>query len=211
MAPHEVNAYYNPSTNEIAFPAGILQAPYFNPEADAAVNYGAMGAIIGHELTHGFDDQGSQYDAKGDWKEWWTEDDKKRFEELTRALVKQFDQYEPMEGEHINGQLTLGENIADLGGLVIAYDALQELQKREPQPTLDGFTPNQRFFISFAQSERVNIRPEFLKQKLMIDPHSPGEFRVIGPVSNFDEFYEAFNCSKGDKLYLPKEKRVMIW
>jgi putative endopeptidase len=212
MTAPTINAYYNPSMNEIVFPAGIMQPVFFNPEADDAVNYGCMGAIIGHELTHGFDDQGAQYDADGNLKNWWTKEDLEKFKKKTDMLVKQFDEYEAIDGVHVKGQLTLGENIADLGGLTIAYYALKKSMEGKPAPEkIDGFTAEQRFFMSWAQGWRGNMRPEYLKNMLQTNPHSPGNFRGNGPLSNMPEFYEAFGVKEGDKMYRPQEQRAEIW
>ena len=212
MTAPTINAYYNPSMNEIVFPAGIMQPVFFNPEADDAVNYGCMGAIIGHELTHGFDDQGAQYDADGNLKNWWTADDLKKFKVKTDMLVKQFDAYEAIDGMHVKGDLTLGENIADLGGLTIAYYALKKSMEGKDAPEkIDGFIAEQRFFMSWAQGWRGNMRPEYLKNMLQTNPHSPGNFRGNGPLSNMPEFYEAFGVKEGDKMYRAKENRAEIW
>lgn len=211
MSPQTINAYYNPGFNEIVFPAAIMQPPFFDPMADDAVNYGAMGAVIGHELTHGFDDQGCQYDAEGNLRNWWTEKDKSLFDQRAQKLVDQFNHYMPIDSLTINGKLTLGENIADLGGLTIAYAALQKTLALKPKVKIDGFTPEQRFFINFAQVWRNNIRPEELKKRLKTDPHSPGKFRANGTVRNMPEFYEAFGITKENKMYLPPDQRVEIW
>jgi putative endopeptidase len=212
MTAPTINAYYNPSMNEIVFPAGIMQPVFFNPDADDAVNYGCMGAIIGHELTHGFDDQGAQYDADGNLKNWWTKEDLSKFKAKTDVLVKQFDAYEAIDGMHVRGELTLGENIADLGGLTIAYYALKKSLEGKPVPEkIDGFTAEQRFFMSWAQGWRGNMRPEFLKNMVQTNPHSPGNFRGNGPLSNMQEFYDAFAIKEGDKMYRPKAERAEIW
>ncbi|MDP2647972.1 MAG: M13 family metallopeptidase [Candidatus Yanofskybacteria bacterium] len=211
MSPPTVNAYYYPNLNDIVFPAGILQPPYFSDTADDAVNYGAIGAIIGHELTHGFDDQGRHFDDKGNLRNWWTEQDRKQFENKTEALVKQYDEYAVVDDMRVNGRLTLGENIADLGGLVIAYDALQLALKGKKQKRIDGFTPEQRFFIGIAVAFRAVYRPEAAREQALVDPHSPAKFRVNGPLSNMTQFYEAFGCEKGDALYRPEKERVKIW
>lgn len=212
MSASEVNAYYAPTMNDIAFPAAILQPPFFNLSDDSAVNYGAIGAVIGHELTHGFDDQGSKYDSAGNLNEWWTLEDRKRFDEKGNALGAQFNNYR-VQGTSVNGEYTKGENIADLGGLVIAYDAFQAHLARHPEERVkkDGFTPEQRFFLGFAQAERAILRDEAVKTQILTDPHSPAEFRVNGPVSNFTPFYEAFDVKEGDALYRPPEERVEIW
>lgn len=195
MTPPTVNAYYNPQMNDINFPAGILQPGFFNAEADDAVNYGAIGMVIGHEMTHGFDDQGRQFDGAGNLKNWWTAQDAARFKQRAGRIAAQFEAYQPVPGAHINGHLTLGENIADLGGLKIAYLAFEKSLQGKPRPPLiDGLTPEQRFFLSYAQSWHENIRPELLRAGLVTDPHSPTRFRVLGPVSNLPEFGQAFGC-----------------
>lgn len=212
MTPPTINAYYNPSLNEIVFPAGIMQPIFFNPDADDAVNYGIMGAVIGHELTHGFDDEGSQFDADGNLKNWWTEQDKANFKNKTDMVVKQFNDYVAIDDMHVNGELTLGENIADLGGLTISYYAFKKSLEGKPAPEkIDGFTPEQRFFIAWAQGWRGNMRPEFLKNLIQTNPHSPGNFRGNGPLTNMQEFYDAFDVKEGDKMYRPKEARAEIW
>ncbi len=215
MTPPTVNAYYNPSRNEIVFPAGILQPPFFSATADDAVNYGGMGAVIGHEMTHGFDDQGRQYDAQGNLKNWWTDDDLKRFKERSEKVVAQFSGYEPLPGMHVNGELTQGENIADLGGSKIAFFALEKaLDRQGPEARakkIDGFTPEQRFFLSWAQVWRVNMRPEMARVRLNTDPHSPGQFRCNGPLSNLVEFQKAFNIPDGAPMVRPAAEKVLIW
>jgi putative endopeptidase len=211
MTPPTINAYYDPTLNEIVFPAGILQPPYFDPQADDAVNYGSIGAVIGHELTHGFDDQGALFDAHGNMKNWWTADDKKRFDAKGAALVKEFDVCVAVDNIHVNGKLTLGENIADLGGLVIAYNAYHKSLKGQPAPTLDSFTGDQRFFLGFAQSWRTVNRPESLKSRLRVDPHSPELFRVNVPLSNVQAFYDAFGISADSKMFRPAGERVLVW
>lgn len=211
MTPPTVNAYYSPTMNEIAFPAGILQPPFFDPKADDAVNYGAIGWVIGHEMTHGFDDSGSQFDAEGNLKNWWTEADKKAYQARTDLIVKQYDAYEPLPGERVNGKLTVGENIADLGGLKIAFAAWKKSLGGKPAPAIDGFTGEQRFFLGAAQVWRNHIRPEALSMRLKTDPHSPGQQRVIGPLSNLPEFYEAFGCGEGSPMVRPATERPAIW
>ncbi|MCE1229785.1 MAG: M13 family metallopeptidase [Firmicutes bacterium] len=211
MTPPTVNAYYSPTMNEIAFPAGILQPPFFDPKADDAVNYGAIGWVIGHEMTHGFDDSGSQFDAEGNLKNWWTEADKKAYQARTDLVVKQYDAYEPLPGEHVNGKLTLGENIADLGGLKIAYAAWKKSLGDKPAPVMEGFTGEQRFFLGAAQVWRNHIRNEALSVRLKTDPHSPGRLRVIGPLSNLPEFFEAFGCQDGDAMVRAMAQRPSIW
>jgi len=211
MTPPTVNAYYSPTMNEIAFPAGILQPPFFDPKADDAVNYGAIGWVIGHEMTHGFDDSGSQFDAEGNLKNWWTEADKKAYQARTDLVVKQYDAYEPLPGERVNGKLTVGENIADLGGLKIAFAAWKKSLGGKPAPAIDGFTGEQRFFLGAAQVWRNHIRNEALSVRLKTDPHSPGRQRVIGPLSNLPEFFEAFDCGEGSPMKRPAAERPAIW
>lgn len=212
MTPQTVNAYYNPTWNEIVFPAGILQPLFYNYKADAAVNYGGIGAVIGHEISHGFDDQGSRYDADGNLQNWWQEEDLKNFQERTGKLVAQYDAYEPLEGVNVQGQLTLGENIGDLGGLLVAYDGLQRHLKEHGRPdAIDGFTPEQRFFISWATIWRMKSRDEALRTQIQTDPHSPAQYRGNGPLVNIDAFYEAFDVKEGDQMYKAPEDRVRIW
>ncbi|HXA47007.1 MAG TPA: M13 family metallopeptidase, partial [Burkholderiaceae bacterium] len=212
MTPPTVNAYYNPTMNEIVFPAGILQPPLFHVDADAAANYGNTGATIGHELTHAFDDQGRQYDANGNLKNWWTKVDEKNFIARIGNIEKQFNEFNPVDKLHINGKLTEGENIADLGGLKIALQALKKSQAGKPQPALlDGLTVEQRFFVAYAQSFRGEIRPEALRLQLAIDPHSPEKYRVIGPLANMPEFVEAFSCPAEHSPLRPAATRVNIW
>lgn len=211
MSPPTVNAYYNPNMNEIVFPAGILQPPFFDPKADDAVNYGGIGAVIGHEFTHGFDDQGRQYDEIGNLKDWWTKEDGENFLKRAEFVEKQFTDYEVLDSVYINGELTLGENIADLGGLSIAFTALQKALKEKNPGKIDGFTPDQRFFLAWAQIWRMNIRDEALSQQVLTDPHSPARYRTNGPLSNMPEFHKAFNCKQGDKMVSPEESRAKIW
>lgn len=212
MTPQTVNAYYNPPWNEIVFPAGILQPPFYNYKADAAINYGGIGAVIGHEISHGFDDQGSRYDANGNLQNWWQEEDLKNFGERTGKLVAQYDAYEPLEGVNVQGQLTLGENIGDLGGLLVAFDGLQKYFQDHGRPDLiDGFTPEQRFFISWATIWRMKSRDEALRTQIQTDPHSPAQYRANGPLVNIDAFYDAFDVREGDGMYKPDEDRVRIW
>ena len=211
MTPQTVNAYYNSSFNEIVFPAGILQPPFFDPNADAAVNYGGIGAVIGHEMGHGFDDQGSKSDFAGIQRNWWTDEDRANFEELTKAIASQYDKFQPVPGYFIDGNFTLGENIGDIGGLSLAYRAYQMSLNGEEAPIIAGLTGDQRFFLSWAQVWQRKYREDALIQRLTSDPHSPSEFRVNGVVRNFDEWYEAFDVQAGDKLYLPPEERVRIW
>lgn len=212
MSPPTVNAYYNPLMNEIVFPAGILQPPFFYAGADDAVNYGAIGMVIGHEMSHGFDDSGSKYDADGNLKEWWQPEDRKAYEARTDLIVKQFEAYEPLAGTRINGKLTLGENIGDLGGIKIAWAAFQRALERRGRPApIDGFTPEQRFFLGLAQSWRGKLRDEALRLRLTIDPHSPGHYRVIGPLSNMPEFHQAFGVGEGSPMRRPDRVRPTIW
>lgn len=211
MTPPTVNAYYNPAFNEIVFPAGILQYPFFDMNTDDAAIYGAIGAVIGHEMTHGFDDQGCEYAADGNLKNWWNEQDKMRFEEKTKMVKEQYDGYTILDGKHVNGALTLGENIADLGGITIAYDAFKKTKQGQSNEKIDGFTPDQRFFMSWAQVWRQNIRNEEAEQRLVTDVHSPGIHRCNGPLSNFAPFYAAYNLKPGDKMYKPENQRAKVW
>jgi putative endopeptidase len=211
MSPPTVNAYYNPSNNEIVFPAGILQFPFFDPAADDAINYGGIGMVIGHEMTHGFDDQGSQYDEKGNMQNWWSAEDATKFKAKTNGVVAQYSNYKMFDSIPVKGDLTLGENIADIGGLAIAYDAFKLTKQGQSKELIDGFTPDQRFFLGFAQVWRLKSRDEQMRMRLNVDPHSPEMFRVNGPLSNFEPFYAAFNVKEGDKLYLKPESRARIW
>ena len=211
MSPQTVNAYYNPTTNEICFPAGILQPPFFDPSVDDAVNYGAIGVVIGHEMTHGFDDQGRQFDKDGNFANWWTEDDAKAFNELADKLVAQFDSIYVAPGTHANGRLTLGENIADQGGLRVARTAYLNSLNGAEAPVIEGFTPDQRFYLAYANVWAGNIRPEEILQRTQTDPHSLGRWRVNGTLRNIEPFFEAFEISEGDQMYLPEEERVIIW
>jgi putative endopeptidase len=213
MLPQTVNAYYNPQNNEIVFPAAIMQPPFFNASADEAVNYGSIGAVIGHEFLHGFDDQGSKYGPDGNLKSWWTEEDRKKFEVKTKMLVNQFNSYIVIDSLHVNGELTLGENIADLGGLTMAYEALKMYLKNNPSANkvIDGYTPEQRFFIGFAQVWKNNARPEAARQLILTDPHSPPQFRVFGTLSNMSQFYEIWGVKDGNKMYRKPEERAAIW
>jgi putative endopeptidase len=211
MTPQTVNAYYNPSFNEIVFPAAILEPPYFDMAADDAFNYGAIGATIGHEISHGFDDSGSQYDGDGKLDNWWTEADRKAFDALGAKLAVQFDAYEPVPGHHVNGKLTLGENIADLSGLEIAYKAYHLALGGKPAPVIDGLTGDQRFFMGYAQSWREKMRDERLVQLLASDPHAPPQYRTNGPVMNIDAFHSSFGTRPGDGMWKPGEQRIRIW
>jgi len=211
MTPQTVNAYYNPAANEIVFPAAILQAPFFNMQADDAVNYGGIGAVIGHEMGHGFDDQGSKYDATGNLRNWWTKQDLKEFSNRTKSLVKQYSNYQVFEDLNVNGELTLGENIGDLSGVTIAYKAYKASLNGKKAPVIDGLTGEQRFFMGYAQIWRSKIVEKSMRNRVATDPHSPGEFRALGSLSNMDEFYQAFNVKEGDAMYIAPEKRVKIW
>lgn len=210
MTPQTVNAYYDPVDNEIVFPAAILQPPFFDPNRDAAYNYGAIGAVIGHEISHGFDDEGRHYDASGQLRDWWTPADAKEFQARAAALVRQYDAYEPLPGIHINGKLTIGENIADLGGLTISLDAYHRSLDGKPAPVIDGLTGDQRYFLSFARIWRSRWRPALLRTELQTDPHSPGRFRA-DTVANLEAFYKAFDVKPGDKMYRAPADRVRIW
>ena len=212
MTPQTVNAYYHPLLNEIVFPAGILQPPFFNYQADEAVNYGAIGGVIGHEISHGFDDQGSQFDAEGNLKNWWAEEDLKHFKSKSQVLVEQFNAYEVLPGVFVQGQFTLGENIGDLAGINIAYEGLQRYMRENGRPGLiDGYTPEQRFFISWATAWRAKIRDESLRTQVNTDPHAPDLCRAVLPLTNLASFYETFDLKPGDKLYRSEGERVKIW
>ena len=211
MTPQTINAYYNPVMNEIVFPAAILQPPFFNLKADDAVNYGGIGAVIGHELSHGFDDKGSEYDGDGNLRMWWTEEDRKEFDARTKNLVKQYNEFEPVADNFVNGEFTLGENIGDLGGLAVAYEAYRLSLGGDEAPRIDGLRGNQRFFLGWSQIwRRLYREPELLK-RLITDPHSPSEFRVNGIVRNMDAWYEAFDIPEASKLFVKPEDRVRIW
>jgi putative endopeptidase len=213
MTPQTVNAYFNPEQNEIVFPAGILQPPFFDATMDDAVNYGAIGVVIGHEMTHGYDDQGRKYDAKGNLNDWWAPGDAKSFEARAQLVVNEYNGFEALPGVPVNGRLTLGENLADLGGITIAYDALQRALAKDPsrRQSIDGLTPEQRFFISFAQIWRTNWRQAALRQRLVTDVHSPGQFRAIGPEENFQPFYDAFGIKEGAPMWRDPALRAVIW
>ena len=211
MTPQTINAYYNPVRNEIVFPAAILQPPFFNLEADDAVNYGGIGAIIGHEMGHGFDDQGRRFDSTGALKDWWTKADEAEYMKRAKVLVDQFNQFEPLPGLHVNGELTLGENIADLTGLVIAHQAYVLSLKGKDAPAIDGISADQRFYMGWAQSWKAKEREESLRQLVLTNPHSPEMYRANGAVRNIPEFYAAFGVKEGDKMFLPPDKRVKIW
>jgi putative endopeptidase len=212
MTPPTVNAYYSPTMNEIVFPAGILQPPFYDPKADDAFNYGGIGAVIGHEMTHGFDDSGAKFDADGNLVMWWTEEDFKKFNARTDCVVKQFDAFEAEPGLFHNGKLVVGESVADLGGLTVAYAAYKKSLEGKPRPkTIAGFTPEQRFFLGWAQVWAQNIRPEAARQRVATDPHPLGQFRINGPLSNMPQFAEAFQCKLGDRMVRPPDQRCQIW
>lgn len=211
MTPPTVNAYYNPVNNEIVFPAGILQFPFFDFGADDAVNYGGIGAVIGHEMTHGFDDQGRQYDADGTLRDWWTKDDADKFKTRADQVVAQYNAFTVLDTLHVNGKLTLGENLADLGGLNVAYAAFKKTKEGQSDKKIDGFTPDQRFFLSWAQVWHSSQRPEIAAQRILTDPHSPEQYRANAPVTNIDAWYAAFNVQPGDKMYKKPEDRIKVW
>jgi putative endopeptidase len=211
MTPQTINAYYNPVRNEIVFPAAILQPPFFNLDAEDAANYGGIGAVIGHEMGHGFDDQGRRFDATGALRDWWTKTDEAEYQKRAKVLVEQFNQFEPLPGLHVNGELTLGENIADLTGLVIARQAYLLSLKGKDAPTIDGLTGDQRFYMGWAQSWRAKERDESLRQQVLTNVHSPEMYRANGPIRNIPEFYASFGVKEGDKMYLPPDRRVKIW
>lgn len=211
MTAPTVNAYYNPTFNEIVFPAGILQFPFFELKADDAINYGAIGMVIGHEMTHGFDDQGRQYDAQGNLTDWWTKTDAEKFTAKAKGVIEQYNAYTVLDSLHVNGALTLGENLADIGGLAIAFDAFKLTKQGQSAEKIGGFTPDQRFFLGYAQVWRIVDRPESLRTRITTDPHSPEEFRVNGPLANFEPFYQAFGVTEKHKLYRPAAQRARIW
>jgi len=211
MTPQEINAYYNPLNNEIVFPAAILQPPFFDPKADAAVNYGGIGAVIGHEIGHGFDDQGRKFGPDGSLNDWWTQQDAEEFTKRVQRLIAQFSAYEALPGLHVNGANTVGENIGDLGGLNMAYHAYELSLKGQPAPVIDGLTGDQRFFLSWAQVWRTKYRDGVLREIVMSDVHSPARFRVNGPLPNIDAWYQAFGVQPTDALYIKPADRVSIW
>ncbi|MDH3627154.1 MAG: M13 family metallopeptidase, partial [Acidobacteriota bacterium] len=211
MAPQTINAYYNPVMNEIVFPAAIMQPPFFDGTIDDAINYGAMGGVIGHEFMHGFDDQGSRFDVNGNMQNWWSDDDRTRFEERTAKLVEQYDGFVAVDDLHVNGQLTLGENIGDLAGITMSYYALQKALETDNPGEIDGFTPEQRFFLSWARAWRRNYRDESIKLQVNSDPHSPSMFRANGPLANMPEFAAAWGCEPGDPMVLGDDMRADIW
>ncbi|HTT26477.1 MAG TPA: M13 family metallopeptidase, partial [Thermoplasmata archaeon] len=213
MTPPEVNAYFDPTQNEIVFPAGILQPPFFDLTMDDAVNYGAIGAVIGHEITHGYDDQGRKFDAEGNLADWWSSEDAQEFDRRAQRIVEEYNAFEALPGVHVNGELTMGENIADVGGVSIAYEALQRRLAADPaqRRNVDGFTPEQRFFLSFAQVWRQNVKEADLRRRLTVDPHSPARFRAVGALTNLPEFYAAFGVRAGAPMWRPEDRRVAIW
>jgi predicted metalloendopeptidase len=211
MTPQTLNAYFNPLGNEIVFPAAFLQAPMFDPKADAAVNYGAIGAVIGHEISHGFDDQGRRFDAKGELRDWWTPQDDARFTAAATKLAAQYDQYEGAPGMKVNGKMTLGENIGDQGGVLLAYDAYKKSLGGRAAPVLGGYTGDQRFFMAWAQGWQQKVREDMAKMIVVSDVHSPARWRVDGTLRNIDAWYTAFNVKPGDKLYLAPADRVKVW
>jgi putative endopeptidase len=211
MTPPTVNAYYNPTYNEIVFPAGILQFPFFDKDADDAINYGAIGAVIGHEMTHGFDDEGRQYDKDGNLKDWWTKEDADKFKKRVQVMIDQYNKFTVLNGVHVNGSLTQGENLADIGGLAIAYQAFKNTPEGKSDTKIDGFTPDQRFFLSFAQVWRIKNSDETVRMRINVDPHSPEHFRVNGPLSNTPAFYKAFDIKPGDKMYRDEKDMVKVW
>lgn len=211
MTPTTNNAYYNPSINEIVFPAGILQFPMFDVHSDDALNYGGIGMVIGHEMTHGFDDQGAQYDKDGNLKNWWAKEDFEKFKAKEDQVVKLYDGFTVLDSLHINGRLTQGENTADIGGIAIAYDAFKMTAEGKDTTKIQGFTPDQRFFLSFAQTWRKKVKDEAMRQQINTDPHSPAMYRVWGPLMNFAPFYAAFNVKEGDKMFVPEQNRIHIW
>jgi putative endopeptidase len=211
MTPQTVNAYYNATLNEIVFPAAILQPPFFDPKADPAINYGGIGGVIGHEMSHGFDDQGRKSDGTGRLRDWWTADDAAKFEVQSKKLGDQYSAFEPLPGAHVNGQLTMGENIGDMGGINLALDAYHHYLDGRPAPVIDGLTGDQRVFLGWAQVWREKAREDALRQQLVTDPHSPAEERVNAVVRNVDAWYSAFDVKPGDKLYVAPADRVRIW
>ncbi len=212
MTPQTVNAYYNAQNNEVVFPAGILQPPFFNPNADDAINYGGIIAVIGHEFTHGFDDKGSQFDGDGNMNDWWTAQDRKNFDSLSQRYIDYFNKLEPLPGYKVNGALTIGENIADLGGITLAYNALKKSLTGKQEPALiDGFTWQQRFFLGWAQVWHTNITDAALRTQVQTDTHSPAHYRINVPLTHFKPFQDAFHCPDGSPMTLPDSQRVVIW
>jgi len=211
MTPPTVNAYYSPQLNEVVFPAGRLQTPFFHPTYDEGANYGGIGGTIGHEMSHGFDDQGRQFDAQGNLKDWWTADDAKNYTSRAKVVEEQYNAYTVLDSVHVNGKLTLGENLADVVGVSLAYDALEKALAGKPRTTIDGFTPEQRFFLAYAQARRSNMLPQQALLQIRTDPHSPGRYRVNGPLSNMPEFAKAFDCKPGDPMVRSDDIRAKIW
>jgi predicted metalloendopeptidase len=211
MTPQTVNAYYLPTNNEIVFPAAFLQPPHFDMRADDAVNYGAIGSVIGHEISHGFDDRGRQYDGDGNLRDWWTAEDNEKFKTRAGGLIRQYSAFEALPGLNVNGELTLGENIGDLSGVAVAYDAYIRSLNGAEAPAIDGYTGPQRFFLGYAQVWRTKWREGLMREVVLTDPHAPSEFRTNGVVANMDEFYAAFGVREGDKLWRPAAERVKIW
>lgn len=211
MTPQTVNAYYNPTMNEIVFPAAILQPPFFNMQADDAVNYGGIGAVIGHEMGHGFDDQGAKFDGEGNMRNWWTKQDLKEFSIRGKALINQYNGYAVFDDLNVNGELTLGENIGDLSGVTIAYRAYKKSLHGQEAPVIDGLTGDQRFFIGFTQIWRAKIKEESMRNRVATDPHSPAQFRALGALSNMPQFYTTYDVKPGDAMYIAPDKRVKIW
>jgi len=211
MTPPTINAYYNPVFNEIVFPAGILQFPFFDPKADDAINYGGIGMVIGHEMTHGFDDQGAQYDKDGNLKNWWAEADNAKFKAKVEQVIKQYDAYTVLDSLHVKGALTVGENLADIGGIAIAYEAFKNTEQGKKNEKIDGLTADQRFFLSFAQVWRSKMKDEATRQRIQGDPHSPAMWRVNGPLTNFTPWYDAFGVKEGDKMFKPVADRIKVW
>jgi len=211
MTPQTVNAYYDPAMNEIVFPAAILQPPFFDAAADDAANYGSIGSVIGHEISHAFDDQGSKYDGDGNLNNWWTDEDRAAFQQLAQRLVEQFNAFQPLEGRSVNGELTLGENIADLSGMAVAYKAYLLALGDRPAPVVDGWTGPQRFFLGWSQSWRRKYRDGELLARLLTDPHAPAAYRSDGPLVNFPPFYAAFDVRPGDRMFRPEDARIRIW
>jgi putative endopeptidase len=211
MTTPTVNARYSPPLNDILFPAGILQPPFFDPNADDAVNYGGIGVVIGHEMTHGFDDGGSKYDQAGNLRDWWTASDATQYKQRVDRIIAQYDAYTVLDSLHVNGRLTTGENMSDLGGLTVSYAALQKALQNKKVGLIDGFTPEQRFFLSYARIWRQIIRPEEQRRRIATDPHSPGQWRANGPISNMPQFYQAFGCKSGDPMMRPEDTRTTIW
>jgi putative endopeptidase len=211
MTPPTINAYYNPTFNEIVFPAGILQYPMFDANVDDAMNYGGIGMVIGHEMTHGFDDQGAQYDKDGNLKNWWSKEDLEKFKAKGKQVIDLYNSFTVLDSVHINGSLTQGENTADIGGIAIAYDAFKLTKQGKDSVKIDGFTPDQRFFLSYAQCWRRKLKDEALRTQINTDPHSPSKYRVWGPLMSFAPFYAAFNIKEGDKMFVAEKDRINIW